>query len=121
MNALPQGDHNVGRIRLDIDTASFDAALQLRTRAEELAWQRLPGLLAPLFDALCPDGVQLHIERIELDLGDIAAHALEQDFAPRLERALRAGVAQAIGAAMHAPGAQARASSGRSRGPAAAP
>ena len=109
MNALPQGDHNVGRIRLDIDTASFDAALQLRTRAEELAWQRLPGLLAPLFDALCPDGVQLHIERIELDLGDIAAHALEQDFAPRLERALRAALAQAIGAAMHAPGAQARA------------
>lgn len=108
MSTLPQGDHNVGRIRLDIDTASFDAALQLRTRAEELAWQRLPGLLAPLFDALCPDGVQLRIERIELDLGDIAAHALEQDFAPRLERALRAALAQAIGAAMHAPGPQAR-------------
>ena len=109
MSALPQRDHNVGRIRLDLDVGSFDAAMQLRTRAEELAWQRLPALLDTLFEALCPAGVEVRIERIELDLGEMAAHALEQDFPQRLERALRAELAQAIGTAMHAPGSQVRA------------
>ena len=109
MSDLPQRDHNVGRIRLDLDAGSFDAAMQLRTRAEELAWQRLPALLDTLFEALCPAGVEVRIERIELDLGEMAAHALEQDFPQRLEHALRAELAQAIGTAMHAPGSQVRA------------
>ncbi len=109
MSALPQRDHNVGRIRLDVDAGSFEAAMQLRTRAEELAWQRLPALLDTLFEALCPAGVELRIARIALDLGEMAADTLEQDFPQRLERALRAELAQAIGMAMHAPGSQASA------------
>ncbi len=104
--------HHVGRLHLDIGTADLDTAMQLRARAEELARRLLPDTLARVLDALDPAGLHLRIERIELDLGEIAADALERDVPAALQRTLTEALTQALASARHAPGPQGRALSG---------
>lgn len=101
--------HHIGRLTLDVEVSSFDAAQQLRTRAEDIAWELLPKTLERVFDALAPVDMDVRIERLNLDLGDIAADALEQDIPIALERVLKEALTQALANARHAPSAQARA------------
>ncbi|MBV7534709.1 hypothetical protein KW842_02915 [Duganella sp. sic0402] len=106
---MPLHVHHIGKISLNIDTGSLPAALRLRGRAEEMAWQRLPALIETVFDALAPAGVQIRIARLDLELDDIAAERLELDLPAALEHALRSALADAIEAATHHPSDAARA------------
>lgn len=101
--------HRIGRLRFDFATASLGDALQLRARAEEVAWRRLPPLIAAVCDALAPAGLHVRIDRLALDLGACRPDALERDLPAAFEQALRAALGEAIAAALHAPGAQASA------------
>lgn len=101
--------HRIGRLRFDFATASLGDALQLRARAEEIAWRRLPPLIAAVCDALAPAGLHVRIDRLALDLGACRPDALERDLPAAFEQALRAALGEAIAAALYAPGAQASA------------
>jgi hypothetical protein len=103
VSVAPERLHQVGRIRLEVAAGSLASAVQLRMRAEELAWRRLPGLIETVFDALCPDHLEVRIARLDLDLGDLSTEDLEHEFPALLEQALRAALADAIASAMHAP------------------
>ena len=106
---MPPQAHHIGRLTLEVRTPGLDSALQLRARAEDIAWKLLPQVIGKVLDALAPADLQLRIDRLELDLGDIAAGALEQDAPLALERCLTEALAQAVATALHTPGADARA------------
>lgn len=101
--------HRIGRLRFDFATASLGDALQLRARAEEIAWRRLPPLIAAVCDTLAPAGLHVRIDRLALDLGACRPDSLERDLPAAFEQALRAALGEAIAAALHAPGARASA------------
>ncbi len=105
---FPQ-EHHIGRLTIDIETVNVNSALQLRARAEGIAWKLLPKTLERVFDALAPIDMHVRIDRLALDLGEIAADALERDIPLALERVLTEALTQALASALYAPSAHARA------------
>lgn len=81
--------HLVERLTLDLVTADLGCAVSVRARAEALAQDLIPATLERLFDQLVPRDLQIHIDRLALDLGSIAADDLERDIPAALEHALR--------------------------------
>jgi len=106
--ALPQA-HRIGKINLAISTSTFESALQLRARAEDIAWKRIPNIIEEVFVALAPAELHVRIDRLDLDLGNITEDALEKELPATFERALRESLADAIAKALHAPSDRARA------------
>ncbi len=108
-NHTPPQAHHIGKIHFDVGTATFESALRLRARAEELAWKHIPKIIEEVFDALAPADRHVRIKRLDLNLGDITADALEKELPAAFERALRESLTDAIATALHAPNDHARA------------
>lgn len=81
--------HLVDRLELEVHAADEDLARLLLDRLSRLHHQALEGVLARVLDQLSPPGSLHRLERLELDLGEIPADQLDQQFPQRLEQALR--------------------------------
>ncbi|NVM78413.1 hypothetical protein FHW83_004241 [Duganella sp. SG902] len=99
--------HQLGQVNLDFSSATMATALRWRGWIEEFARVRLPAVLATVFDQLAPPDLHVRIRRLDLDLGEIAAEALDSELPAALEQALRAALEAALARATHAPSAQA--------------
>ncbi len=106
---MPSQPHHVERLSLNIDMPDLESALRLRARTEDLAHRHLPAMLERVFERLSPTDVRIELDRLDLDLGTIAAERLEEDAPAALERALTEALEHALAAARQAPGPIARA------------
>jgi hypothetical protein len=106
---MPRQTHRIERLMLDVDVAGMAAALRLRARVEELSQGPFQEVLQRVLDEAVPDGLHVRLDRLDLDLGEIAADRLEQDAPALLERRLAEAVAGAVERARRAPGPAERA------------
>jgi hypothetical protein len=99
-------EHRVRRERLVVDAATPEVAMALRPRLGELNRRVLVPVIDSVLAELAPPGRQVRIERLELDLGEVAAGALEAELPGRLAAELRRALADALrdGLAHPAPG-----------------
>ncbi|WP_448661443.1 contractile injection system tape measure protein [Sphingomonas sp. CJ20] len=86
--AVPEMQHHVGRIAIDVTAPSLGDALVVRARVEDIAATHFPAAIARVFDAATSDDTHIEIDRIDIDLGRIAADKIEADVPAALERAL---------------------------------
>ncbi|MES2452815.1 MAG: contractile injection system tape measure protein [Pseudomonadota bacterium] len=99
---MPPQPHHVERLTLDIDLAGLGSALNLRARAEEMSRTLFPAALERILDSLVPADLLLRLDRIDLDLGSIAAERMEEEVSAALEHALTEAIGNAVAAARHA-------------------
>ncbi|WCM25657.1 contractile injection system tape measure protein [Sphingomonas sp. QA11] len=99
---MPPRPHHVERLTLDIDLAGLGSALTLRARAEEMSRTLFPTALERILDSLVPADLLLRLDRIDLDLGSIAAERMEEEVSAALEHALTEAIGNAVAAARHA-------------------
>ena len=86
---MTQEPHIIQRQVVDLTASSpalADSALDV---CEALLERHVPSALETLFDELSPAGSLVVLDRLEVGIGDIDVASLEQDFAERLETALR--------------------------------
>src|SRR3954466_7062542 len=93
---MPAQAHHIGRLKLDVDVAGMNMALQLRGRIEHLSRTRFPDVLERVLDAGIPADLHLRIDRLDLDLGIVGTERLEEEAAELLERALAEAIAEAV-------------------------
>src|ERR1044072_3938555 len=106
---MPAQAHHIERLKLDVDVAGMDLALQLRGRIEDLSRTRFPDVLERVLDARIPADLCVRLDRLALDLGTVDPEQLEEDAAELLERALTEAIAEAVERARETPGADGRA------------
>jgi hypothetical protein len=95
--------HRIERLGFDVDVAGLAAALELRGRLDDLARERLPLVIERGIEAAVPADLHIRLDRIELDLGALAAERLEEELPERLGRAFADALAEAIARARDAP------------------
>lgn len=80
------------------DTTFDDKALGVGLQDRISHWSNfvMPGELDYVFKQVCPDGMSLSINSLEVDLGEIAVDDLEQQLKIRLEAALREKLADML-------------------------
>ncbi|PVX30086.1 contractile injection system tape measure protein [Sphingomonas pokkalii] len=109
-------DHRIGAMDVRVAIADMASATALRSRLEKLASVVFPAVIEQVFDGLPIDDDLLEIDRLDLDLGNIAASTLEADAAKALRAQLSDQLATALHRARQGEGAAARlreASAGR--------
>ncbi|HEY8207150.1 MAG TPA: contractile injection system tape measure protein [Myxococcaceae bacterium] len=88
--------HRIDRVEIELEAGDLGVAREL----SELAGRMRERRIAPILDRVCgdlSDGDALdRIERLEVDLGSVSAERFEEDFASRLEPALRAALLAAL-------------------------
>ena len=88
--------HRINRIEIELQAQDVPLAQALSERAGRMHPQRI----APVVDRVCGElsgGEAVErIDRLELDLGVVAAEDFEEDFVEKLEPALRAALAAAL-------------------------
>lgn len=88
--------HRVNRIEIELHSGEPALARALSERVGRIHRERI----APVVDRVCTelsgDEAVVRIDRLELDLGTVAADDLEDAFVARLELALRAALAKAL-------------------------
>lgn len=99
-------DNRVRSQRLVVEAGTPELAMALRSRLGDLNRRALVPVIEAVLAELAPPGRQVRIPRLELDLGEIAASALEDELPRRLAGELRRAVADALrgGEARPAPG-----------------
>ncbi|HEX3576208.1 MAG TPA: contractile injection system tape measure protein [Rhodopila sp.] len=95
--------HRVHRLSVDFSMSGLGDALKWRARIEDLARMSIPRVLERIFDAVALPDLHIRLDRLDLDLGVIAADRLDQEAPAALERALTEALTAAIAAARHAP------------------
>ena len=88
--------HRIHQLELEIHTGEKRLAQALLPRLSRLHHQRLAPLLERICDGVSPDERQHRLQTLELDLGPLALERLEDEFAERLERALRQALLQRL-------------------------
>ena len=81
--------HIIGRTVLELDSGTIADVWELQETVSQLLKNQAMGELDPLFSELADRDEVIGLDRVEVDLGPIAPHSLEQEFVPALVRALR--------------------------------
>ncbi|MFL5382005.1 MAG: contractile injection system tape measure protein [Longimicrobiaceae bacterium] len=106
MSGATGAGNRVRRERLVVEAATAEAAMALQPRLGDLNRLALVPAIDAVLAELSPPGRQVRIERLELDLGEVSAAALEDELPRRLEAELRRALSDALrgGEAAPAPG-----------------
>ena len=89
-------NHIIGRTVLELDSGTIADVWELQETVSQLLQRRAMDELDPLFSELADRDEMIRLDQVEVDLGMIASHSLEQEFVPALVRALREALGDRI-------------------------
>ncbi|MEM9212730.1 MAG: contractile injection system tape measure protein, partial [Cyanobacteria bacterium P01_F01_bin.150] len=84
-----QQHHIIGRTVLELDSGTLADVWDLQETLSRLLQQQIVTDLEPVFNELVGEDEVIRLDQVEVDLGAIAPHSLEQEFAPALVKAVR--------------------------------
>lgn len=88
--------HIIGRTVLELDSGTIADVWELQETVSQLLQRQAMAELDPLFSELADRDEVIRLDQVEVDLGTIAPHSLEQEFVPALVRALREALGDRI-------------------------
>ena len=88
--------HIIGRTVLELDSGTISDVWEFQETVSQLLKHQAMAELDPLFSELADTDEVIRLDQVEVDLGAIAPHSLEQEFVPALVRALREALGDLI-------------------------